>query len=91
MEMDPPPQSSIHPAAAAGDRRRCREYLLALEEERLKIQVFQRELPLCLDLVTQSTHVNLTLRALSQLGARLGPVSHMCPFFVSPFVQLLSG
>lgn len=35
-------------------RRRCREYLLALEEERRKIQVFQRELPLCLDLVTQT-------------------------------------
>ncbi|KAF0923302.1 hypothetical protein E2562_005263 [Oryza meyeriana var. granulata] len=35
-------------------RRRCREYLLALEEERLKIQVFQRELPLCFDLVTQT-------------------------------------
>ena len=47
MEMDPPPP--LH-----ADRRRCREYLLALEEERRKIQVFQRELPLCLDLVTQS-------------------------------------
>uniref|UniRef100_J3LCC8 HTH myb-type domain-containing protein n=1 Tax=Oryza brachyantha TaxID=4533 RepID=J3LCC8_ORYBR len=35
-------------------RRRCREYLLALEEERRKIQVFQRELPLCFDLVTQT-------------------------------------
>ncbi|GJM91053.1 hypothetical protein PR202_ga07388 [Eleusine coracana subsp. coracana] len=53
MEMDPPPPSSLL-AAAAGDRRRCREYLLALEEERRKIQVFQRELPLCLDLVTQT-------------------------------------
>jgi hypothetical protein len=48
MEMDPPPP--LH----ADRRRRCREYLLALEEERRKIQVFQRELPLCLDLVTQS-------------------------------------
>ncbi|BAF08616.1 transcription factor NIGT1 [Oryza sativa Japonica Group] len=37
-----------------GARRRCREYLLALEEERRKIQVFQRELPLCFDLVTQT-------------------------------------
>ncbi|KAJ1297940.1 hypothetical protein BS78_01G417100 [Paspalum vaginatum] len=46
MEMDPPP---LHT-----DRRRCREYLLALEEERRKIQVFQRELPLCLDLVTKT-------------------------------------
>lgn len=32
-----------------------REYVKALEEERLKIQVFQRELPLCLELVTQGT------------------------------------
>ncbi|KAG2649379.1 transcription factor NIGT1-like [Panicum virgatum] len=43
--MDPPPRS---------ERRRRREYLLALEEERRKIQVFQRELPLCLELVTQT-------------------------------------
>lgn len=48
MEMDPP--LPLH----ADRRRRCREYLLALEEERRKIQVFQRELPLCLDLVTQT-------------------------------------
>lgn len=33
--------------------RRCHEYVEALEEERRKIQVFQRELPLCLELVTQ--------------------------------------
>ncbi|KAL5208897.1 hypothetical protein ABZP36_033332 [Zizania latifolia] len=43
---------------ASGERarRRCRrrEYLLSLEEERRKIQVFQRELPLCFDLVTQT-------------------------------------
>jgi hypothetical protein len=32
-------------AQADHRRRRCREYLLALEEERRKIQVFQRELP----------------------------------------------
>ncbi|KAG6673692.1 hypothetical protein I3842_15G003900 [Carya illinoinensis] len=31
-----------------------REYVKALEEERRKIQVFQRELPLCLELVTQA-------------------------------------
>ncbi|XP_044969450.1 transcription factor NIGT1-like isoform X1 [Hordeum vulgare subsp. vulgare] len=37
-----------------GARRRLRDYLLALEEERRKIHVFQRELPLCLDLVTQT-------------------------------------
>ncbi|GMI99936.1 NITRATE-INDUCIBLE [Hibiscus trionum] len=34
--------------------RRCHEYVEALEEERRKIQVFQRELPLCLELVTQA-------------------------------------
>lgn len=33
--------------------RRCQEYIDALEEERRKIQVFQRELPLCLELVSQ--------------------------------------
>ncbi|XP_073053900.1 transcription factor HHO2-like [Primulina eburnea] len=34
--------------------QRCQDYIQALEEERRKIQVFQRELPLCLDLVTQA-------------------------------------
>ncbi|XVF43007.1 hypothetical protein PTKIN_Ptkin02bG0005700 [Pterospermum kingtungense] len=34
--------------------RRCHEYVEALEEERRKIQVFERELPLCLELVTQA-------------------------------------
>ncbi|KAL6994677.1 transcription factor [Sarracenia purpurea var. burkii] len=34
--------------------QRCQEYVDALEEERRKIQVFQRELPLCLELVTQA-------------------------------------
>ena len=33
--------------------QRCSEYVEALEEERRKIQVFERELPLCLELVTQ--------------------------------------
>ena len=33
--------------------QRCREYMEALETERRKIQVFERELPLCLELVTQ--------------------------------------
>jgi hypothetical protein len=33
--------------------QRCGEYVEALEEERRKIQVFERELPLCLGLVTQ--------------------------------------
>ncbi|KAI3796198.1 hypothetical protein L1987_38863 [Smallanthus sonchifolius] len=38
-----------------GDKmQRCREYVEALESERRKIQVFQRELPLCLELVTQA-------------------------------------
>ncbi|KFK35065.1 hypothetical protein AALP_AA5G230700 [Arabis alpina] len=35
-------------------RERCCEYIEALEEERRKINVFQRELPLCLELVTQA-------------------------------------
>ncbi|XP_057765721.1 transcription factor HHO3-like [Salvia miltiorrhiza] len=34
--------------------QRCHDYIKGLEEERCKIQVFQRELPLCLDLVTQA-------------------------------------
>lgn len=34
--------------------QRCREYMEALESERKKIQVFERELPLCLELVTQA-------------------------------------
>ncbi|KAG1330680.1 myb family transcription factor EFM-like [Cocos nucifera] len=34
--------------------RRYQEYVEALEEERRKIEVFQRELPLCLQLVTQA-------------------------------------
>lgn len=33
--------------------QRCHEYAEALKEEQKKIQVFQRELPLCLELVTQ--------------------------------------
>jgi hypothetical protein len=53
-----------------GARRRCREYLLALEEERRKIQVFQRELPLCFDLVTQSTRAPRSPRILRSIAAR---------------------
>ncbi|CAF2063072.1 hypothetical protein HID58_072783 [Brassica napus] len=34
--------------------QRCHEYAEALKEEQKKIQVFQRELPLCLELVTQA-------------------------------------
>ncbi|AEE77068.1 unnamed protein product [Arabidopsis thaliana] len=35
-------------------REKCCEYIEALEEERRKINVFQRELPLCVELVTQA-------------------------------------
>ncbi|KAL8229934.1 hypothetical protein R6Q57_014834 [Mikania cordata] len=34
--------------------QRCREYMKGLESELKKIQVFERELPLCLELVTQA-------------------------------------
>ncbi|XP_076914421.1 transcription factor HRS1-like [Bidens hawaiensis] len=34
--------------------KKCQEYIGALEEERKKIQVFERELPLCLELVSQA-------------------------------------
>ncbi|KAJ0235379.1 Transcription factor HHO3 [Hirschfeldia incana] len=34
--------------------KRCQEYIEALEEELKKIQVFKRELPMCLSLVTQA-------------------------------------
>lgn len=34
--------------------QKCKDYIQALEEEQRKIQVFQRELPLCLQLVTQT-------------------------------------
>uniref|UniRef100_A0A803MU52 HTH myb-type domain-containing protein n=1 Tax=Chenopodium quinoa TaxID=63459 RepID=A0A803MU52_CHEQI len=34
--------------------QKCQEYIHALEDEKKKIQVFQRELPLCLELVTQA-------------------------------------
>ncbi|KAL8549405.1 hypothetical protein ACS0TY_008296 [Phlomoides rotata] len=37
-----------------GKMQRCQDYIQALEEERRKIQVFERELPLCLELVTQA-------------------------------------
>lgn len=40
-------------------RERCGQYIEALEEERRKIHVFQRELPLCLDLVTQGTYKHI--------------------------------
>ncbi|KAI3816495.1 hypothetical protein L1987_16193 [Smallanthus sonchifolius] len=34
--------------------KKCEEYIGALKEERKKIQVFERELPLCLELVSQA-------------------------------------
>ncbi|XP_076910920.1 transcription factor HHO2-like [Bidens hawaiensis] len=43
-----PPTDLVH------NMQRCQEYMKALESERTKIQVFQRELPLCLYLVTQA-------------------------------------
>ncbi|KAK6931465.1 SANT/Myb domain [Dillenia turbinata] len=38
----------------ADNLQMCKEYVEALEDERKKIQVFHRELPLCLQLVTQA-------------------------------------
>ncbi|KAK1425632.1 hypothetical protein QVD17_20987 [Tagetes erecta] len=43
-----------NPSDFAERMQRCREYVEALESERRKIQVFERELPLCLELVTQA-------------------------------------
>lgn len=43
-------------------RVRCGKYIEALEEERRKIHVFQRELPLCLDLVTQGMYKYLNIQ-----------------------------
>lgn len=42
--------------------KRCHEYVEALEEEQKKIQVFQRELPLCLELVTQGMFTYIDIR-----------------------------
>ncbi|KAL0408831.1 UNVERIFIED_CONTAM: Transcription factor HHO3 [Sesamum radiatum] len=42
--------------------QRCQDYIHALEEERRKIQVFQRELPLCLELVTQDIQRRASFR-----------------------------
>lgn len=38
-------------------KKRCEEYIEALEEEQKKIQVFKRDLPLCLSLVTQGNNI----------------------------------
>lgn len=49
--------------------KRCHEYVEALEEEQKKIQVFQRELPLCLELVTQGmfTYIDILLVFISYI------------------------
>ncbi|XP_031478311.1 transcription factor HHO3-like [Nymphaea colorata] len=52
---------------------RCQEYIDALEEERKKIQVFQRELPLCLQLVTQAIEA-----CRQQLEAEIGGAGSDC-------------
>lgn len=44
--------------------QRCHEYVEALKEEQKKIQVFQRELPLCLELVTQGKTLYYTKKTL---------------------------
>ena len=36
---------------------KSQQYINALEEERKKIQVFQRELPLCVELVSQGNFI----------------------------------
>ncbi|KAK6116365.1 hypothetical protein DH2020_049827 [Rehmannia glutinosa] len=46
--------------------QRCQDYIHALEEERSKIRVFQRELPLCLELVTQGTTTEYNLNGQSE-------------------------
>lgn len=55
LSMDYYPEKMHHHHGGLG----LRGYVKALEEERRKIQVFQRELPLCLELVT---HGNQKLR-----------------------------
>ncbi|XP_058091401.1 transcription factor HHO3 [Magnolia sinica] len=52
-----PTHNSVHKIEImdhAEQERRAHEYISALEEERRKIQVFHRELPLCLQLVTEA-------------------------------------
>ncbi|CAL9115785.1 transcription factor NIGT1-like [Musa acuminata AAA Group] len=65
----------------------CHDYIRALEEERKKIEVFQRELPLCLKLVT---HAIESVRQQMSDGERVsnGPVLEefipLKPSFKSP-------
>ncbi|KAJ8493566.1 hypothetical protein OPV22_015287 [Ensete ventricosum] len=67
--------------------RSCHDYIRALEEERKKIEVFQRELPLCLKLVTQAIE---SVRQQMSDGERVnnGPVLEefipLKPSFKSP-------
>ncbi|XP_010263063.1 PREDICTED: myb family transcription factor EFM-like isoform X2 [Nelumbo nucifera] len=51
--MNPQPTMTIM-ANYTENAHKCQTYMEALEEERRKIQVFRRELPLCLELVTQA-------------------------------------
>ncbi|KAI7758167.1 hypothetical protein M8C21_033909 [Ambrosia artemisiifolia] len=43
-----------NPSEVEDKVKKCQEYVEALEEELRKIQVFERELPLCLELVSQA-------------------------------------
>ncbi|XP_074381179.1 transcription factor HHO2-like [Apium graveolens] len=57
----------------ADKTQRSLEYIECLEEERRKIQVFQRELPLCLDLVSQAIE---TCRKEISLPGKWGSFEH---------------
>lgn len=54
MTMDYMEEKQDATTTTTKNQRSHEEYMLALEEERRKIQVFHRELPLCLDLVNQA-------------------------------------
>lgn len=41
--------------------QRCKDYIEALEQEKRKIQVFERELPLCLELVSRGIYIYIIL------------------------------
>uniref|UniRef100_A0A7N0T5X7 HTH myb-type domain-containing protein n=1 Tax=Kalanchoe fedtschenkoi TaxID=63787 RepID=A0A7N0T5X7_KALFE len=59
--------------------QKCSEYVEALEVERRKIQVFQRELPLCLELVSQAIDAcRQQLSSASPPHAAAVGVSHEC-------------
>ncbi|CAI9779259.1 unnamed protein product [Fraxinus pennsylvanica] len=46
--------NSLNHSDYSDKMQRCQDYIHALEEEHKKIQVFRRELPLCLELVTEA-------------------------------------